>query len=215
VVCGNEVNERHLDRAAGMQALLNLLEDCPHQMKYVLTSCLANLLENKALLRSVYHWRSRHTRRGAVALILKLWDQETDRINKEEREHVEVHNQRRLQEEEMESSQLVDFVVSGNLHTKFHALLRCLNFDAGDDFLSNDEQKKLILAQHYLDDKDATLWRAFSRELGEEVCACVCVRVSARVSIGARPCVCSRGCARPYACVFCAHVHACGPENPQ
>jgi hypothetical protein len=199
VVCGNEVNERHLDRADGMQALLSLLEDCPHQMKYVVTSCLANLLENKELLRSVYQWRSRHTRRGAVALILKLWDQETDRINKEEREHMEMHNQRRMQEEEMESSQLVDYVVSGNLHTKFHALLTCLNFDARDDFLSNDEKKKRILAQHYLNDKDATLWRAFSRELGEEVCVCarlrVCVCPSARVSIGARPCVFSWVCA--------------------
>ena len=73
--------------------------------------------------------------------------------------------------------QLVDFVVSGNLHTKFHALLICLGFDARDDMLSNEEEKKLLRAQHYLDDKDATLWRAFSRELGEEVRAYACGRL--------------------------------------
>ena len=92
--------------------------------------------------------------------------------------------------------QLVDFVVSGNLHTKFHALLICLGFDARDDMLSNEEEKKLLRAQHYLDDKDATLWRAFSRELGEEVRAYACGRLF----------VCARARVRAYVCV-CAHTH--------
>jgi len=48
---------------------------------------------------------------GVVPLVLALWDEETLRIQREEKVHVEVHNQRRVQEEEMESWQLVEFVV--------------------------------------------------------------------------------------------------------
>jgi hypothetical protein len=58
-VCGNTRNEELLDGAGGLMALLDLLECCPHAMKFLLTSCLANLLENRALLGSVYDWRSR------------------------------------------------------------------------------------------------------------------------------------------------------------
>ena len=72
--------------------------------------------------------------------------------------HTHTHTQ------EMESQQLVDYVVYGNLRTKLHALLSCLQFDIGsDDVLSTTEHKKFILTKHYLDDKDATLWRAFSK----------------------------------------------------
>ena len=39
--------------------------------------------------------------------MLALWDEESDRMDKEEKVHLEVNNQRRLREEEMESSQLV------------------------------------------------------------------------------------------------------------
>ena len=62
----------------------------------------------------------------------------------------------------------VDYVVSGNLHTKLHALLSCLDFHVGDDDLTTEEKKKLLLTHHYIDDKDAILWRTFSKELGEE-----------------------------------------------
>jgi hypothetical protein len=63
----------------------------------------------QTLVAKVYTWRSKHTRRGVVPLVLALWDEESDRMDKEEKVHVEVHNQRRLREEEMESSQLVSF----------------------------------------------------------------------------------------------------------
>ena len=168
VCCGNEVNQQLLDMAQGMQALLSLLEDCPHMMKFLLTSCLASLVESSELRNSVYAWRSRHSRRGVIPLLLNLWDNETARIETEEKEHIEVHNVRRLREDEMESAQLVEFVTVANLHTKLHALLSCLEFQVGADTLSTDEQKKLMLTQHYLDDKDATLWRTFSKELSEE-----------------------------------------------
>ena len=62
----------------------------------------------------------------------------------------------------------VDYVVSGNLHTKLHALLSCLDFRVGDDDLTTEEKKKLMLTHHYINDKDAILWRTFTKELGEE-----------------------------------------------
>ena len=64
----------------------------------------------QTLVAQVYSWRSKHTRRGVVPLVLALWDEESDRMDKEEKVHVEVHNQRRLREEEMESSQLVSLL---------------------------------------------------------------------------------------------------------
>ena len=54
------------------------------------------------------------------------------------------------------------------MHTKLHALLSCLEFQVGEDELSTDEKKKLMVTHHYVDDKDAILWRTVSKELGEE-----------------------------------------------
>jgi hypothetical protein len=62
----------------------------------------------------------------------------------------------------------VEYVVSGNLHTKLHALLSCIDFQVGEDELSTEEKKKLMLTHHYVDDKDAILWHTFCKELGEE-----------------------------------------------
>jgi hypothetical protein len=101
-------------------------------------------------------------------MLLGLWEGEVVRIEAEDKQYIEVHNQRRQREHEMESAQMVEFVTTGNLHTKLHALLCMLDFEVGDDELSTAEEKQLLTAKHFLDDKDATLWRAFSNELSAE-----------------------------------------------
>jgi hypothetical protein len=46
-------------------------------------------------------------RRGVVPLLLSLWDQAARRAEEEDSLHMEVNNERRMREEEMESWQVL------------------------------------------------------------------------------------------------------------
>jgi hypothetical protein len=46
-------------------------------------------------------------RRGVVPMLLSLWDQAAGRAEEEDSLHIEVNNERRMREEEMESWQVL------------------------------------------------------------------------------------------------------------
>jgi len=163
-VAGNRANELALDEAGGLGMLLSLLETSDKSMHHMVVSCLCELLENEDLREGVSRWRSESTRRGAVPLALKMWEDEAQRKEEEARLRVEMHVQA---QGGRTSEALVEELTGHSMHTKLFALLGKLEF-ATEEKLTAAEQKRLLEIERYLALEDAALWKTFSNELLED-----------------------------------------------
>ena len=171
-VGGNSENEVIFNQNGGIGMLLDLLEVAPAFMHQMLVSCLADLLENPLFIASFHRWYSIKHRRGCVAMLLQMWDDEITK--REDALRLQTEMQRNTEgKTEVEaaplpsSNEMVAELTGSNLLTKLHAVMAQLNF-ATEEKLDAHQQKRLLEVERYISLEDAKLWKRFADELLED-----------------------------------------------
>eukprot|EP00294_Goniomonas_avonlea_P000699 CAMPEP_0114555898 /NCGR_PEP_ID=MMETSP0114-20121206/8994_1 /TAXON_ID=31324 /ORGANISM="Goniomonas sp, Strain m" /LENGTH=904 /DNA_ID=CAMNT_0001741053 /DNA_START=109 /DNA_END=2820 /DNA_ORIENTATION=+ len=167
-VCGNQVNEATFIHSNGINALLTLLEVCPELMQSQVLSCLSDFLESTATRPQVVAWKSRVTRRGAVALLLDLWHKQEVKLQQERRLYDLGEGPAPAVQGDLDSATFVDSLTRCNLRTKLFAVLRRLDVQDVRQFLTTEQKVSLVTTERYVDTEQDKLWRTVAKELEAE-----------------------------------------------
>lgn len=77
-VVGTRKNEARFLDAGGLFALLDVLEVAPMLLKRQIMGCLADIMQYRKAARLFAQWNSQVTMKGALKILLELWQQEQD-----------------------------------------------------------------------------------------------------------------------------------------
>jgi len=80
-VVGTRKNEARFIDAGGLFALLDVLEVAPLLLKRQIIGCLADLMQYRKAAKLFVQWNSQVTMKGALKILLELWQTEQDAVS--------------------------------------------------------------------------------------------------------------------------------------